>query len=213
MTHQRDLTVEALSRGAVPGRGYAVARAVSQILHPVVLGVFSIFIVGYFAVPDRGSGLSWALICVLLQIMPPLVFFTMRLRQGAYSDEDISVRTQRSELYLFGFGSLLVGTLLMALFGAPKAFIALLAGAALINIASFVINLWWKISIHSAGVGSTATLATIYSQPLGLCFWFCAVILGWARVRTRNHTPLQVVAGISLAAVCILGLFALFGLL
>lgn len=213
MTQQHDLTAEALSRGAEPGRGYVVARAISQILHPIVLSVISIFITGFFAVPDRAVGLAWALGCVVLQVVPPLIFFTMRLRQGVYSDEDISERTQRNELYLFGFATLVVGTIILSLLGAPRAFMALLVSAAVINIAGFLINLAWKISIHSAGIGSTAALAAIFSQPLGIFFWICAALLGWARIRTRNHTPLQVVAGIGLAAMCVLGSFYLFGLL
>jgi membrane-associated phospholipid phosphatase len=212
MTRQHDLAAEALQRGAVPGRGYVLARAISQILHPIVLGIISIGIVGLFGLPQQRSlGLLWALACVMLQVVPPMIFFTIRLRQGAYSDEDISVRTQRNELYLFGFATLIVGALILAAFGAPKPFMALLASAAIINIAGFVINLYWKISIHSASIGSTATLATLYSQPLGLFFWFCAAVLGWARLRTRNHTLLQVIAGMALAAVCVLAAFRLFG--
>jgi membrane-associated phospholipid phosphatase len=213
MTQQHDLVAEALSRGAAPGRGYVVARAVSQILHPVVLSVISIFIVGFFAVPERATGLAWALGCVVLQVVPPMIFFTIRLRQGVYSDEDISERTQRNELYLFGFATLAAGTLILTLLGAPQAFVALLGSAVVINIIGFVINLWWKISIHSAGIGSTATLAAIFSPPLGIFFWLCAALLAWARIRTRNHTPMQVVAGLALAAICVVGSFRLFGLL
>ncbi|NJM08754.1 PAP2 family protein, partial [Candidatus Gracilibacteria bacterium] len=63
MTQQHDLTAEALARGAVPGRGYAWARTISQVLHPVVLGLISIFIVGIFAVTVQDRGLYWAAVC------------------------------------------------------------------------------------------------------------------------------------------------------
>lgn len=213
MTHQQDLVAEALRRGATPGRGYAIGRIVSQVLHPVVLSLLSIFIVGFYGVADRAAGLGWAGLCALLQVVPPTIFFTIRLRQGAYSDEDVSDRHQRNELYLVGMLNLVVGTLLVALFGAPLPLIAMLASAALINALCWLINRFWKISIHSASIGSAATLAAIYSQPLGLFLWACAATLGWARVRTRNHTPMQVVAGASLAGVCVLGSYMAFGLL
>jgi len=38
------------------------------------------------------------------------------------------------------------------------------------------------------------------------------VVLGWARLRTRNHTLTQVFAGVALAAGCVLAAFRLFGL-
>ncbi len=62
-------------------------------------------------------------------------------------------------------------------------------------------------------MGSTATLASLYSEPLGLALWLCALALGWARVRTRNHTPAQVIAGLALATACVVGTYAAFGLL
>src|SRR3712207_8306763 len=57
-------------------------------------------------------------------------------------------------------------------------------------------SLFWKISAHSSSIGATATVALLYSRPLGVLLWACAIAVGWARVRTRNHTPMQVLAGL-----------------
>ncbi|MEI8167196.1 MAG: phosphatase PAP2 family protein [Chloroflexales bacterium] len=213
MARPNNFTAEALSRGAVPGWGYALARTISQMLHPIILSLVSVFIVGLFGVEQTQTGLLWSLLCASIQIVPGAIFFAIRLKQGAYSDDDVSVRSQRNELYLFGVINLTVGLAMLWLLRAPAPLIALIASAALLGLLSWGINLYWKISIHAATMGSTATLATIYSKPLGLSLWLCALILGWARVRTRNHTPMQVVAGLALAAVCVAGTFLVFGLL
>jgi membrane-associated phospholipid phosphatase len=39
--------------------------------------------------------------------------------------------------------------------------------------------------------------------------WATAALVGWARVRTRNHTPRQVIAGFAVAALVMSGAFAL----
>ncbi len=213
MTQQNDLTAEALRRGAAPGRGYAIARTISQIFHPVILSVISIFIVGTMGVRPISHGLGWAFACTLIQVLPPTIFFAVRLRQGAYTDDDISVRSQRNELYLFGLVTVLVGVGLLRLLGAPQPFLALFTSAILINIVSWLVNLFWKISIHAAGIGSCATVAALYSEPLGLLLWIGALSLGWARVRTRNHTLMQVVAGLALSCACVVGSYMAFGLL
>ncbi|MCU0494626.1 MAG: PAP2 family protein [Chloroflexaceae bacterium] len=212
MSSQRDLTAEAVQRGAPPGRGYAVGQWLSRVLHPVPLSLLSILIIGLFAVPDRLAGLGWALAGAAIQVVPPTLFFRMRLRQGAYSDEDISVRQQRNELYLFGLLTVLLGTVLLLLLGAPLPIVALFCSAIVLNISSWIINLFWKISIHSAAIGSCATVATLFVWPLGVLLWLGAGALGWARVRTRNHTPMQVVAGLALAAAGVVGTFRAFGL-
>jgi membrane-associated phospholipid phosphatase len=213
MTQQHDMAAEALRRGAPPGRGYTLARLLSQIFHPVILSIASIFIVGLLGVEPGSGGLGWAVLCAALQVVPPTLFFTVRLRQGAYSDDDVSERHQRNELYLFGMLTVVAGVAILGALGAPRPFMALLASAALINGLAWLINLFWKISVHSAGMGSCATIAALYSQPLGLALWLCALGLGWARVRTRNHTPLQVIAGIALACACVVGSWMAFGLL
>jgi membrane-associated phospholipid phosphatase len=212
MTRQHDLATEALNRGAAPGKGYAAARAVSQILHPVVLAVVSILIVCLLGVRPLATGAMWALLCAALQIVPGTIFFLVRLRQGAYTDDDVSVRSQRNELYLFGIVNLVAGLVILRLLGAPAPILAMITSAALTSVLAWVINLFWKISVHATTMGSTATLATLYSEPLGMALWVCALALAWARVRTRNHTPLQVVAGLALAAACVIGTFMAFGL-
>lgn len=213
MSSQNDLTAEALRRGAVPGPGYAVARGISQLFHPVILGMLSIFIVGLLGVEPRRTGLLWALFCTALQIVPPTIFFSIRLRQGAYSDDDVSVRSQRNELYLFGIVNLAIGLVVLRLLQAPLPMQAMIASGIVLSLIAWLINLYWKISIHASSIGSTATLAALYSEPLGLALWLSALALGWARVRTRNHTPLQVVAGLALAATCVVATFVLFGLM
>ncbi|PDW02946.1 hypothetical protein CJ255_11435 [Candidatus Viridilinea mediisalina] len=212
MTQKPNMIAEALSRGAVPGRGYTLARIISQILHPIPLSLISLIIIGIFGIEATREGFMWALFTAFLQIIPPMIFFIVRLRQGAYSDDDVSIRSQRNELYFFGIVNLLVGLLLLNLLAAPLPFRALVAAAALVSAIAWAINLAWKISVHSASMGSTATIAAIYYEPLGLLLWSCALVLGWARVRTRNHTPLQVVAGLTLATAGVLVTFMAFGL-
>ena len=73
------------------------------------------------------------------------------------------------------------------------------------------INLFWKISVHAASIASLATIALLYSRNLGVALWICALVVGWARVRTGNHTPLQVLAGFLCAATIVLGIFQIFG--
>ncbi|HMQ29949.1 MAG TPA: PAP2 family protein [Chloroflexaceae bacterium] len=212
MTRQHDLAAEATRRGATPGRGYALARTISQVLHPVILGVASTLIVGLLGVTPVREGAVWALVCIFIQIVPGTIFFTVRLKQGAYTDDDVSVRAQRNELYMFGVANLAVGLVALRLLGAPPPILAMVAAATLLSVLAWAINLRWKISVHASSMGSTATLASLHSEPLGLALWLCALALGWARVRTRNHTPLQVVAGLALAAACVVGTFTLFGL-
>ena len=211
MAPHSNIPHEAYEAGTLDGRSYALARVLSQIFHPILLNIFSFIIVGYAALSTPAEGLKWAGICILVLVLPPTIFYTFRLRQGVYADEDVSVREQRNELYLFGLIWALIATVLLAYFGAPQPFLALLVCALLFAMINGGINLFWKISGHATAIAATATIALLYSQPLGIVLWACAALVGWARIRTRNHTPMQVLAGFCSAAVVITAVFQFFG--
>lgn len=213
MPDPTDLTSRALERGATPGRGYHIALVVSRVLHPMVLGVLSFVVVGMLGTANWVSGLLWALAGIGLLIVPPAVFFTIGLRQGKYSDEDISNRTQRHGLYVFSMANLLVGVIILVLAGAPAPFLAMLCSAIAMTVVAGIINIFWKISVHAASVASFAALVTLYLPSLAVLAWAGAAAIGWARVRTRNHSPLQVLAGAGVAVVVVVVVFAAFGLL
>jgi membrane-associated phospholipid phosphatase len=207
------MTVETLPSAAPAGRGYTLARIISNTLHPMTLGILSFLVIGYHALPQhRLAGLTWAVFGIICQIIPGILFFTIRMRQGAYTDEDVSVRSQRNELYFFSLVILLVNLPLLAWLHAPIDFLVLVLSTLLISLMAWVINLFWKISVHASSAASCATIAIFYQPVLGVLLWAGALSVGWARVRTRNHTPLQVAAGFVLASLCVWGMFTAFGL-
>lgn len=212
MEHEH-LSSKSLARTTETGRTITIARLISQLFHPMLLAILDIYIVGLFNSHRWLDGLGWATLAMILFVAPPAIFFTVRLHQGIYSDEDVSIRHQRNELYFFSFGTIALGTGVLVLLDAPTAFFGLLMSVALMNLFGWVINLFWKISVHATSAAACATVAMIYSQPLGMLLWIAALMVGWARVYTRNHTVLQVLAGFALASFSVLFAFSAFDLL
>ncbi|NJL03866.1 MAG: phosphatase PAP2 family protein [Chloroflexaceae bacterium] len=205
-----EVTAHALAQDT--SREYAVALFLSRLFHPMLLGIASFFLIGLAGTDAWLSGLAWAAFGILVMVVPPTLFFVWRLRQGAYSDEDVSNRTQRYELYAFSLANLLVGAGLLWLLNAPPAFLALLASGAAVTLIAALVNLFWKISVHGSSAASFATLALLYTPVFGVLAWLAALAVGWARVRTGNHTALQVLAGFVLAATSVVLMFRLFAL-
>ncbi|MGQ9826552.1 MAG: phosphatase PAP2 family protein [Roseiflexus sp.] len=201
MGQQPKLSGEALDSAEMESRSLTLARLLSQIFNPVFVTIAAYVLVGVY-VPDK-SGLAWAGGIIAVQTVPSLLYYLVRLRQGGFSDADVSVRQERNELYLFGIVSVLLTSGLLLTFNAPRPFLALTVGMLGIGVVCSLINLTWKISMHGAAIGALATLALIYSNVLGIMCWVCAAAVAWARVRTRNHTPGQVIAGLAVAMVVI----------
>jgi membrane-associated phospholipid phosphatase len=83
-------------------------------------------------------------------------------------------------------------------------FLRLIGASIGITVICMLINFVYKVSVHSASIATLATLSTHYLLPLGIVFWIAAAALGWARIRTGNHTAGQVLAGWLIAATFVL---------
>jgi membrane-associated phospholipid phosphatase len=195
----------------IDDRGFALGRLISQVFHPILINILTFVVVGYFGLANPALGLAWSGLCVLVAVLPPTLFYIVRRRQGAYGDEDVSIRQQRNELYLVGFVWTMIATVGLVAVGLPRPHLALMIMVLALGLIGGVINLFWKISVHAASIASLATVALLYSRNLGIALWVCALAVGWARVRTGNHTPLQVLAGFLCAATVVLIVFQLVG--
>lgn len=191
-------SIDQFGKPITQDNGYRTGRLLSQIFHPVVNGIASFLAVGAFAsdfADSRLHGIGWALICVALLVLPPTIYFHCRFVRGEYIDDDVSLRQQRYGLYFFSLGSIVLAGLALYALSVPAVFLRLIGAAISILVICMLVNFVWKISIHSASIATLATLSVKLLPPLGVFFWLAAIAVGWARIRTGNHTLWQVLAG------------------
>ena len=90
----------------------------------------------------------------------------------------------------------------MSLLRIPQFMANILVAALMIQIVCALINVWWKISTHTAAIGGFAGALVAFSILFAFnpIWWFCLVILiaglvGSSRMILRQHTLTQVVVG------------------
>src|SRR5262245_45579255 len=136
MARHRDATPTDL----IEDRGYAFGRLLSQVFHPILMNILMFLIAGYFGLADRAAGLAWTGVCVLALVLQPTIFYRIRLRQGVYGDEDVSIRQQRNELYLFGFVWVLLATAALIPLGVPAPLLAVMVVGLALGMIGGVVN-------------------------------------------------------------------------
>lgn len=198
--------VDQTGRTVRQDRIYLIGRVVSQIFHPTLNGFASYLLVGVAGpgMPGPRAGLAWAAASIMTIVLPPSLYFYLRLFRGHFSDDDVSRRSERTGLYIIALLAVIVGSFVLFLLGIPPAFLQLNMAGVGVTLVCMLINFRWKISVHSASIGTLAMLATVFTQRLGPILWLCAIFVGWARIRTGNHTMLQVLAGWGVAVVGVL---------
>jgi membrane-associated phospholipid phosphatase len=211
MAQQRNFTPDELAPEVIDGPSLAFARWLSRIFSPPLVVIASYLLIAYVQPEPFSHGASWVLLTLLVQMLPTSVLYLYRRRTGQYRDADVSVRHERNELYLLGSLSVVVSILVLNGLNAPPVYRAMAICTLGLGLACGLVNLFWKISMHGTAIGTLATIGAIIAPTLGAVLWIIALAVGWARVRTRNHSPLQVLAGLVLSAVVTLSAFSLFG--
>lgn len=178
-------------------RSYRWGQFISQLFHPMMNGIAAFFVIGLLGQTgvDFAHMLRWIAIAIIVMLTPSMVYFRSRLRRGDFSDDDVSLRSERHKLYIVSLVSIIAGSVILAALHIPPAFLRLMAASVGIVVTCGLVNLVWKISVHAASVGMLATLLTLFGGGLGASFWLVAGAVGWARMRTGNHTIWQVLAG------------------
>ena len=105
----------------------------------------------------------------------------------------------------------------------PKWLVMFFAGGALTCLISSIVNLWWKISAHMAGMGGLLALLwqinamelEVVGKPKMMLFILIAIalcgLLGTARLLLKRHTLTQVIAGFLNGLICVSLMMRLFG--
>ena len=168
---------------------YAAMLAFSQtVLSFTGLGVRAVFLAIIFGI----------------NVVIPSVLVLMLKRAGIVHDVGLNEQKERLIPYLICIVCL-IGTAAFLYFkSAPAWFVLFYLGGALAGVVEVVINRWWKISVHAAGIAGIVALLlhlVLFDFTMRSAFgWLIASIavaglLGSARILLGRHTMLQVLAG------------------
>ncbi|GAB3949220.1 hypothetical protein [Streptomyces sparsus] len=149
---------------------------------------------------DGLAGVGWGLFGALFAAVIPVLFITFGIRRGTWADRHLGVRQQRLVAMVFIISSVLTGTLLMLLLGAPQAMVALIAAMVATLVVLLAITVTWKVSVHAAVSAGSVVILTAVHGPWLLAAAPLVALVGWSRVALRDHTPAQVVTGTALGA-------------
>ena len=190
-----------------------IARIAAHILNPYLLSFIIIILLAIESTTSNDEAIKWSLISLALSVFPVLTVVLYLVRRRKLEGIFINTRQQRSRIYLLAIACAVAGYIVLIIFKAPELLrAAFLSG--LIAVALFmVINLFWKISLHTAFItASVAVLIIVYEKTAAWTVIFIPLI-AWARLEMRLHTPAQVFAGALLSAAIVTIVFGLFGLI
>ena len=181
------------------------ARAVSMVFTPFYLplaGLLALFIFSYMSLmPLFYKTLVLLTVYLFTILLPTLLIHAYRNYQG-WSRWQLGKRESRMVPYIIAIICYTLCYFLMSYFHTPQFMANILVAALLIQVVCAVVNVWWKISTHTAAIGGFEGALVAFSilfafNPL---WWFCVILVfagavGTSRMILRQHSLSQVITG------------------
>jgi len=184
-----------------------IASMTSNILNPFLVGLLLIVMLSFTSTANTKDALKWSVLAIGMSLLPVFLLMLFFMHQGSLDNFFISVRQQRTKIYLFGFFFSSVCCAILAYLDAPFALVALFATGLSSVFIFALINFWWKISIHTAIIAGMATMLILMYGWVASASVVLVPLTAWARIELKNHSPAQTVIGAVLATVIVVGIF------
>lgn len=184
-----------------------LAKTISAFSHPVV--VFPVSVPFFAFQVELTQNQIFSLLPALFVLAAPLLYFIYALKRGKISDWEVTERRERYALYLLSLVCGGLGLWLLRPFGS-QTLITVALIFYLLGIFVTLVNFFWKISAHAAGIttGSLTFNLLLGQSPL---FYFLIPMVVWGRYAEKKHTPSQLLAGVLLGAVVVFGVLSFRG--
>lgn len=145
----------------------------------------------------------------LFTVLMPTLFIHFYRHYHGRTFLELGAREQRMVPYVISIVCYFVCFYLMNLAHVPHFMSSIVLAALFIQIICAIINIWWKISTHTAAIGGVAGALFVFSEIFRFnpIWWLCLVlvvagVLGSSRMILRQHTLLQVVVGFVVGCAC-----------
>lgn len=171
-----------------------LARIISGIFNPLVLVVFITAGIVYQETGNLVYSSKWLIVASIFSILFAL-FIVISIKKGIFSNFDVSTKKQRPLLFLAGA----IGTILCIVFvkvtnGSDHLLVSLFVGLLGLGVYQVLVSKI-KASVH---MGMLTVFVCFFISLFGLIALPLILLLpvvGWARVKEKEHTVPEVIAG------------------
>lgn len=188
------------------------ARIMSMIFTPFylpIVGLIALFIFSYMSLlPMMYKLVMLAMVYLLTVVAPSLLIHLYRICQG-WTSHELGRKERRLVPYIISIVCYFACFFWMEYRNTPRVISIIVVVALTIQMVCALINIWWKISTHTAAIGGVAGGLVSYSIAFSFnpLWWLCFVLIlagavGTARMILRQHSLSQVIGGFLVGAAC-----------
>lgn len=189
-----------------------VAKILSAIFSPFYLPIVGVILLLYFSylrfIMWEMKMITVLMVYTFTILLPTLLIRLYRRYQG-WSRIELGAKERRMVPYVISILCYFTCYYLLNHYHASHFIGSILLASLLIQVVCAIINLWWKISTHSAAIGGVTGALVAFAAIFNFnpIWWICLLLLlsgmvGTSRIILKQHTLEQVIAGYFIGFVC-----------
>ena len=174
-----------------------------------IVGLLSLFFLSYLSLMPLGYKLQVLTLVYFFTILLPTVLIHLYRKYNGWNLIELGHKERRMVPYVISILCYFFCVYIMDMLHIPHFMGTIVSAALAIQIVCALVNVWWKISTHTAAIGGVAGAIVAFSLIFAFnpVWWFSLVIIlagmvGTSRIILRQHTLSQVVAGFCVGLLC-----------
>lgn len=174
-----------------------------------IVGIALLFLFSYLNMFPWSYKIQVLLMVYLFTVILPSLLIHVYRRYQGWNLIELGHREKRMIPYILSIISYFTCVYVMERLHMPHFMGSIIVAALAVQIVCALINIWWKISTHTAAIGGVAGALFAFSYYLGFnpVWWLCLVIIvagmvGTSRMILRQHSLSQVVGGFGIGFLC-----------
>jgi membrane-associated phospholipid phosphatase len=169
----------------------------------LIFTLFSPIGIGPFLTPTASILLG----TLFLSVLPiaPIAYYAWK----GTIDIDITDRRKRPKFFAMSLVGYSLGAVTFGLLNATSMMVLSLAYI-FVTLSVALISLFWKVSVHTTGIAGPVTGLTYVFGWAAAPLYLLLLPIGWARLKLKAHTILQLIAGIIVAFFVTLAVYLVF---
>jgi membrane-associated phospholipid phosphatase len=188
-----------------------IARLVSNAFNPFLVSFIAIVLLVWHTAASPAGAFKWGAIALILSVIPVFSFMLYQLRRKKIDSIFPEGQGQRKLIYLVASVIGAIGCFVMWYLNAPKLLTYSFIAGMVAVVIFMVINIYWKISVHTAFISAAAVVLTVVFGVKAVWIFLLLPLVAWSRLELKMHTLAQVIAGAVLSAAIVSGVLWGFG--
>ncbi|MBP1541131.1 MAG: phosphatase PAP2 family protein [Prevotella sp.] len=188
------------------------ARFVSMLFTPFylpIVGLIALFSFSYLNIFPLLYKLEVLMLTYVLTILLPTLLIHLYRRYQGWTLIELGHRERRMVPYVISIFCYFACVYIMDSVHMPHFMGSIIMAGLMVQMVCALINVWWKISTHTAAIGGVGGALFAFAEYLNFnpVWWLCVIfiiagLLGTSRMILRQHSLGQVVGGFWVGFVC-----------